>query len=85
MLSRFTKHPASVNETYLQHMGTALFFCGRFCYGATAALVHAFFPFLFEKTGSELISELHEQMVVSRRKSTVQLARYKSSAFASEK
>lgn len=66
MLSRFSEHPESVNETYLQHMGAALSFFGYFCYGATAALIHAFFPFLFEKTGSELITKLHDKMVVNR-------------------
>ena len=44
MFSKFTQHPASVGETYFQHMGVALSFFGRFCYGAFAALVHAFFP-----------------------------------------
>ena len=66
MLRKFTQHPASVGETYFQHMGVALCFCGRFCYGAMAALVHAFFPFLFEKTGSQLITELHQRMVTHR-------------------
>ena len=80
MLKRFTEHPASVNETYLQHMRVALFFCGRFCYGAIAALVHAFFPFLFEKTGSELIDDLHKQMVVNRTRKTAD--RFKSYAQA---
>lgn len=66
MNSLFTSHPASVNETYFQHMRTALCFCGRFACGAIAALIHAFFPFLFEKTGSALIGELHERMVQQR-------------------
>ena len=29
MLHRFTDHPASVNETYFQHMGMAFSFAGR--------------------------------------------------------
>ena len=66
MLSRFTQHPADVNETYFQHLKVALSFSGRFCLGALAALVHAFFPFLFEKTGSKLITELHDKMVENR-------------------
>ena len=67
MLDQFTQHPASVNESYFQHMKTALGFLMRFSYGAFAALVHAFFPFLFEKAGSELIEELHEKMIAKRR------------------
>jgi len=66
MINKFLEHPASVNENYFQHMGVALFFCGRFCFGAFAALVHAFFPFLYVKTGSQLVGELHEKMVSSR-------------------
>ncbi|MFK7733120.1 MAG: DUF6356 family protein [Pseudomonadales bacterium] len=66
MIKQFTNHPESVNETYFQHMFTALSFCGRFSLGALAALVHAFFPFLCEKTGSKLISEMHQSMVTHR-------------------
>ena len=66
MINKFTQHPASVGETYFQHMGVALRFFARFCYGAFAALVHAFFPFLFEKTGSNLIREMHQRMVTHR-------------------
>ena len=66
MFHKFNEHPASVGESYFEHMGMALSFCGRFCYGAFAALVHAFFPFLFVKTGSALITELHTRMVSNR-------------------
>ena len=66
MINKFMEHPASVNENYFQHMGVALFFCGRFCFGAFAALVHAFFPFVFVKTGGNLVNELHQKMVSSR-------------------
>lgn len=66
MIKQFTSHPESVNETYFQHMRTALSFCGRFCIGALAALVHAFFPFLCEKTGSKLITDMHQSMVTNR-------------------
>jgi hypothetical protein len=34
--------------------------------GAVAALVHAVFPFLFEKTGSSIITRLHDRMVTNR-------------------
>ena len=71
MLQKFKEHPASVNESYFQHMGVALAFSGRFCVGAFAALVHAFFPFLFEKTGSRLISAMHTKMVTSRAPQTL--------------
>lgn len=58
----FVDHPASVNETYLQHA----IFAGRFAlmlFGAAcAALVHALIPSLFETTASRMIAKLNAQM-----------------------
>lgn len=84
IIKLFTKHPASVNETYLQHMGVALTFCGKFCFGAIVALVHAFLPFLFEKTGSQLITELHNTMVTNRDRSQAQHVQNTSAQVVSE-
>ena len=66
MLTKFTEHPATVGETYWQHMGMALSFSGRMAVGAFVALVHAFLPFLFVKTGSQIITNLHQCMVAQR-------------------
>ncbi len=62
----FTEHPASVDETYTEHMGMACSFAARMFAGGIACLVHAFLPFLFVKTGSSTIDELHDRMVVNR-------------------
>ena len=62
----FTEHPASVNETYAQHLGMACSFAGPMFVGACACLVHALLPFLFLKTGSSIIDRLHARMVTSR-------------------
>lgn len=62
----FTEHPASVNETYAQHLGMACSFAGPMFVGACASLVHAFLPFLFLKTGSSIIDRLHGRMVTGR-------------------
>jgi hypothetical protein len=62
----FTEHPASVGETYFQHLGQALGFAGRMFVGSVACLVHAFLPFLCVKTGSKCIDELHDRMVANR-------------------
>ncbi len=67
-LSPFTEHPASVDETYTEHMGVAFSFFLRMFPASLACLVHAFLPFLFVKTGSNAIAELNERMVVSRRR-----------------
>jgi hypothetical protein len=66
--SLFTEHPASVDETYAEHMGIAFGFALRMLLGSMACLVHAFLPFLFVKTGSETIGELHERMLSHRRR-----------------
>lgn len=62
----FTAHPQSVGETYLEHMHTALWFSGKLFSATFCCLVHAAFPFLFEGTGSRIIAELHDRMVVNR-------------------
>ena len=63
----FSAHPASVGESYLQHLRVALGFAGRLLCAGLACLVHAVFPFLCERTGSNCILELHERMVSRRR------------------
>lgn len=62
----FSAHPRSVGETYWQHLGVSLSFSGSLLLAASAALVHGLFPFLFVRTGSSIISRLHEKMVLHR-------------------
>ena len=57
----FTRHPASVGETYFGHMAFAAWFASRLFAAGGAALVHAFLPFLFETTASGIIRELYER------------------------
>lgn len=64
----FTEHPASVDETYGQHLAHASAFGLRMILGGFACLLHGIFPFLFVKTGSKQISTLHDRMVVNRKK-----------------
>jgi len=66
MFSRFTDHPASVNETYFQHMGSAFVFGGSMLLGAAACFVHGLFPWLCLKRGSDTIRALHGRMVTHR-------------------
>jgi len=68
----FTRHPASVGESYGEHFQAATGFGLRMLAGAIACLVHAVFPFLFVKTGSGIIRELHDRMVVNRRQQAVE-------------
>jgi hypothetical protein len=63
----FTEHPASVGETYLQHLWVASGFGVRMFFGAVACMLHALFPFAFRHTGSDCITELYERMVAHRK------------------
>lgn len=62
----FTDHPASVGETYGQHLHHAGYFGIRMMFAGFACLIHAILPFLFVKTGSLAITELHHKMVTHR-------------------
>ena len=66
----FTDHPATVGETYGQHLGHAGYFGVRMVFAGLACLVHAVLPFLFVKTGSLAITELHHKMVTHRSSQT---------------
>lgn len=62
----FTDHPASVGESYLEHMGAAASFGVRLVGAGLACLAHGIFPFLFTTTGSRAVGDLHERMVLKR-------------------
>ncbi|ANU06394.1 DUF6356 family protein [Paraurantiacibacter namhicola] len=62
----FTDHPASVGETYGQHLVHASGFGIRMIAGGIACLLHGIFPFLCVKTGSAQIVTLHDRMVTGR-------------------
>lgn len=67
MLSRikslFTAHPESLDESYGQHFGHALSYAGRLFAASFCAFTHALLPFLFEKTASNLIKQMHAEMM----------------------
>lgn len=62
----FTEHPASVGETYREHLAMASGFGIRMILGGLACLIHGLLPFLFVRTGSSEIRTLHERMVTNR-------------------
>lgn len=59
-MNPFTKHPRSINETYFEHMFNALRFVLVLTCLAVVGFIHSIFPFLFEKTVSSGIEELHQ-------------------------
>ncbi len=62
----FTEHPASVGESYFEHMGMAFSFSSKMFAASICCFFHGLFPFLFVKTGSNCIDHLHNRMVVNR-------------------
>ena len=65
---KFTEHPASVGETYLEHMTSAGSFGWRLMVAGVACLTHSLLPFLFKTTASREVEALHGRMVLNRRK-----------------
>ena len=66
LASKFTKHPASVGETYGQHFRAAMGISLALLRAAYYCAVHAIFPFAYETTGSARIAELHDRLVSGR-------------------
>lgn len=64
----FTEHPASVGESYFEHMRMAFGFSAKMIGGGFACLIHSIFPFLFVTTGRRCIEELNCRMVLHRDK-----------------
>jgi hypothetical protein len=67
LIRAFTEHPASVGESYTEHLFRAACFGTRMVFAGVACLVHGVLPFLFVRTGSRAIAELNDRMVVNRR------------------
>lgn len=66
MFELFTRHPASIGETYSQHLAAAGGFAVQLLLIALACAVHALLPFLFERTASDRVDALHRRMVRNR-------------------
>ena len=71
----FTAHPASVDETYGEHLVMASGFGWKLLLGALACFAHAALPFCFEKTGSSIIDGiLHSVMRAEDEEANAQAA-----------
>ena len=63
MLRRlFIEHPASVGESYMQHMRVAAGFGLSMLLGAGACFAHAIVPAIFKRTGSGTVKRLHARL-----------------------
>lgn len=63
MANFFTKHPHSVGETYFEHLCFASGFGFSMMWGGIACLLHAIFPFIFQKTGSNMLLKMAHNYV----------------------
>lgn len=68
MRKLFLDHPASVGESYSAHFVQATRFAGVLARAAMVCMVHALIPALFEKKASSLVEDLHDRMVLNRRR-----------------
>jgi Family of unknown function (DUF6356) len=64
----FIKHPASLGETYGEHLISALGFGTKMVVAGLACIIHGLLPAAFVTRGSDTIRSLHERMVMSRDK-----------------
>jgi hypothetical protein len=62
----FTEHPATVGESYAEHLQMASSFGAAMVLGGIACMIHGIFPALFVKTGSTTVLKLHDRMISKR-------------------
>ncbi len=65
-MNRLGDHLQEVGETYPQHLKKAAGFGIAMLWGGLACLMHALFPFLFVRTGSDCVRRLHGEMIENR-------------------
>ena len=63
MKNIFTDHPQSIGETYFQHFRFAFAFGINMLLGGFACIIHALFPFVFKKTGSDYLLKMTKHFV----------------------
>jgi hypothetical protein len=66
MTNPFLTHPASVGETYWQHLRFAARFGARMTWGGLAALLHSVFPFVCVTTASRINDDLVRMRAAAR-------------------
>lgn len=70
----FTEHPASVGETYGEHLVFAVRLGSRMVAGGVACILHGFLPELCKTTGSRTIRALALRLVPGNREAPRSLA-----------
>jgi hypothetical protein len=62
MIELFRDHPATIGETYSQHLRFATGTGAMMIVGGCACVIHGLFPFLFTSTGSRTIRALAQRI-----------------------
>jgi hypothetical protein len=62
MIELFREHPATIGETYGQHLGFAARTGAMMIVGGAACVIHGLFPFLFTSTGTRTIRALAQRI-----------------------
>lgn len=57
--SPLARHLEDVGETYLEHAGFALSIAVRCTWTTVLLVIHAVFPFLLERAGSDSLKRIH--------------------------
>lgn len=63
MKNIFTDHPKTIGESYCEHFKIAFSFGFSMLMAGLACIIHAFLPFIFEKTGSNVLLKMTHQFV----------------------
>ena len=58
----FTSHPKNVCMTYFSHLKFSFYISLLLLKGSYRALIHAFFPFLYIKSSTELVILLEKKL-----------------------
>jgi len=70
----FLSHPASVGETYGEHLLHAASFGARLALYGCTCVVHAVLPFILTNTASNGVARLYDEMIVQRRRQNARAA-----------
>ncbi|MCB1483253.1 MAG: hypothetical protein KDJ55_15150 [Rhodobiaceae bacterium] len=62
VVDAFQRHPATVGESYFEHMAFAARFGTLMFAAGAAALIHALLPFAFETTASSIVRKMCAEM-----------------------
>lgn len=80
MQNPFTSHPATVSETYTEHLRFASATGFRMVLGGLACILHGLFPFVFTTVGSRTIRRLYDRLSAGHRAPVMQRIRAEAAA-----